>query len=160
MPVPTISRLGSQPVCGGWGVRPICGGWGLGPIWGGWGVGPIWGGWGVSWSSGTPASRAATIPETPLLRAVLSASERFPKDITASGACRNSPSFRGSVARFDKNSFRSVALVFPFAPVAVVFSFTSVVIVFPFTSVVIVFPFTSVILVLLCNRCRLLDRSA
>src|SRR6266536_511853 len=121
------------------------GGVGLGGV----GLGfPIWG---VSWSSGTPASRAATIPETPLLRAVLSASEMFAADITGSGACRNSPSFRGSVARFDKNSLRSVALVFPFARVALVF---------PFTSVILLFPFTSVILLLLCNRCRLLDRSA
>src|SRR5204862_5166788 len=121
---------------------------GLGPICGGSGLGPIWG---VSWSSGTPASRAATIPETPLLRAVLSASERFPKDITASGACRNSPSFRGSVARFDKNSFRSVALVFAYAPVALVFLFTPEVTAFPFTLVVIIF---------LCDRRRFLDRSA
>ena len=82
-------------------------------------------------SSGTPARRAATIPVTPLLRAALSASERFAADIATSGSCRNSPSFRGSVARFDKNSFRPVAfssfctgcLGFPFHLSSYSFSF-------------------------------------
>src|SRR5215475_5779639 len=91
-----------------------------------------------AWSSGTPARRAATIPATPLLRAALSNSERFAADIAASGWCRNSPSFRASVARIDKNSLRLIALLCLFAPVALVLPFTFLVIAFPFTSLLLV----------------------